>query len=43
MESAVRATEEDETAFKTEEDDLFLIGEDGAEAGRNNQSRILVD
>jgi hypothetical protein len=27
---------EEETAFKTEEDGLFFIGDDGAEAGRNN-------
>ena len=37
IDSAVRATEDDETAFRTDEDGLFLIGEDGADAGRNNQ------
>jgi hypothetical protein len=34
IESAVRATEADETAFRTEDDGLVFTGEDGAEADK---------
>jgi hypothetical protein len=44
IDSIGRATDADKTAFKTEEDGLFLI-EDGAlaEAGRKNQSKFHLD
>ena len=34
IESAGRATDEDETAFRTEEEGLAFTGEEGAEAGQ---------
>jgi hypothetical protein len=39
IESAVRAMEADDTAFRTEEDSLFFTGEDGAEASRKKLER----
>lgn len=43
MESAFRAVEWDETAFKTDADDLGLVGDDGADAGEANQSDVTTN
>ena len=40
IESPLPLRETEETGFNTEEDGLFFIGDDGAEAGRKDQRHI---